>query len=115
MESVAPVLQALAKLKEVKIFTDETSWAQAAGVAPVAVVDESRLCLFMQIDRNAERLRLDKELGRLDAEIAKAQGKLDNDAFVARAPSAVIELERNRLASFMATREKIRDQMVRLG
>jgi hypothetical protein len=45
---VAPVLQALAKLKEVKVFDDEAAWAAAAQAAPVAMVGEARLCLFME-------------------------------------------------------------------
>ena len=42
-------------------------------------------------------------------------GKLGNEAFVAKAPPAVIEQERKRLADFSATLERLRDQLVRLG
>jgi valyl-tRNA synthetase len=115
MNTAAPVLQALAKLSEVRVFTDEATWAQAAQAAPVAVVGESRLCLFMEIDVAAEKLRLGKELTRLEVEISKAQGKLGNESFVARAPAAVIEQERNRLATFEATLAKVKDQLQRLG
>ncbi|MDV7393574.1 class I tRNA ligase family protein, partial [Arthrospira platensis SPKY1] len=38
LNSAAPVLQALAKLSEVKVFADEASWTTAAAAAPVAVV-----------------------------------------------------------------------------
>src|SRR5207237_6669971 len=37
IREAAPVLQALAKLSEVKVFDTEAAWAAAAGVAPVAV------------------------------------------------------------------------------
>ena len=109
------VLQALAKLSEVRLFTDEAAWAEAAQAAPVAVVGEARLCLFMAIDVAAERARLDKEIARLQGEIAKAQGKLGNESFVARAPAAVIEQERQRLADFSATLAKVQAQRARLG
>ncbi|HAJ13148.1 MAG TPA: hypothetical protein DCM06_11410, partial [Comamonadaceae bacterium] len=61
-----------AKLNEVKVFDDETSWAAAAKAAPVAVAGQARLCLFMEIDVAAEKARLTKEATRLEGEIAKA-------------------------------------------
>jgi valyl-tRNA synthetase len=109
------VLQALAKLSEVKVFDTEAAWKGAAQAAPVAVVGENRLCLFMEIDVAAEKARLTKEVARLQGEIAKAQGKLGNEAFVAKAPPAVIDQERQRLADFTATLAKMQDQLQRLG
>jgi valyl-tRNA synthetase len=115
IRDAAPVLQALAKLSEVKVFDDEASWAAAAGVAPVAVVGDARLCLYMEIDVTAEKARLGKEVARLQGEIAKANGKLSNQAFVAKAPPAVIEQERKRIAEFGATLQKMQAQLHRLG
>ena len=115
MQSAAPVLQSLAKLSEVKIFDTEAEWAAAAQAAPVAVVGEARLCLFIEVDAAAEKARLTKEAARLEGEIAKANGKLSNEAFVAKAPPAVIEQEKKRVADFSATVEKIRQQLQRLG
>ena len=115
MQAMGPVLQGLAKLNEVKVFTDETAWAAAAQAAPVAVVGEARLCLFMEIDLAAEKLRLGKEATRLEGEITKATAKLSNEAFVAKAPPAVIDQERKRVADFTATLEKMREQLQRLG
>jgi valyl-tRNA synthetase len=109
------VLQALAKLNEVRVFDDEAAWADAAQAAPVAVVGQSRICLHMEIDVAAEKLRLGKELARLEGEIVKTEGKLSNESFVARAPAAVIDLERQRMADFVATVSKVKDQLARLG
>ena len=114
MTGAAPVLQALAKLSEVKVFTDEASWAAAAQAAPVAVVGEARLCLFMEIDVEAEKARLTKEITRLEGEVTKANAKLGNEAFVAKAPPAVIEEARKRVAEFGATLYKMREQFARL-
>jgi valyl-tRNA synthetase len=108
-------LQALAKLSEVRVFDDEAAWAAAAQAAPVAVVGEARVCLHMEIDIAAEKARLGKEAARLEGEIAKAHGKLSNEAFVAKAPPAVIEQEKKRVADFQATLEKIKEQLKRLG
>ena len=115
LQASAAVLQALAKLSEVKVFADEASWQAAAQSAPVAVVGEARVCLFVEVDVAAEKLRLGKEVTRLEEQIAKASGKLNNEAFVAKAPAAVLEQERKRVADFAATLEKVKAQLARLG
>ena len=115
LRQTAPVLQSLAKLNEVRVFDDETTWAAAAQGAPIAVVGDARVCLFMEVDVDAEKLRLGKELARLEGEIIKGEGKLGNEAFVARAPAAVIEQERKRMADFVATVAKVKEQLARLG
>jgi valyl-tRNA synthetase len=115
LRGAAPVLQALAKLMEVKVFDDEVAWAAAAASAPVAVVGGVRICLHMEVDKAAEKVRIGKELTRVESEVAKVHGKLGNEAFVAKAPAAVIDQERKRLADFSATLDRLRDQLVRLG
>jgi valyl-tRNA synthetase len=115
LRSSAPVLQALAKLSEVKIFEHEAAWQAAAQSAPVAVVGEARICLFVEVDVEAEKLRLGKEVTRLEDQIAKANHKLGNEAFVAKAPAAVLEQERKRVADFAATLSKVKEQLARLG
>ncbi|MBU0747514.1 MAG: valine--tRNA ligase [Gammaproteobacteria bacterium] len=115
MRGVAPVLQALAKLSEVKVFDEETAWATAAQAAPVVVVGEARMCLHMEIDVAAEKARLSKEIARIDGEITKANAKLGNEAFVAKAPPAVIDQEKKRVADFGTTLGRLRDQLTRLG
>ena len=115
MRPSAPVLRALAKLTEVEVFDDEAAWARAAEGAPVAVVGEARLCLHMEVDVAAEKLRLGKEIARLQGEAAKARAKLSNAAFVAKAPPAVIQQERERAATFADTLEKMLQQQARLA
>ncbi len=118
LRGAAPVLQALAKLSEVKVFDDGAAWQTAAQAAPVAVVGEARICLHMEIDVAAEKLRLGKEITRLDGEITKAHAKLANEAFVAKAPPAVLAQEQKRVTDFVATIERLRnqlDQLARLG
>ena len=114
MKAAGPVLQALAKLNEVKVFDSEADWTKAAAAAPVAVVGEARLCLFMEVDVAAEKIRLGKEVTRLESEIGKANGKLSNEAFVAKAPPAVIDQERKRVADFEANLSKMKAQLLQL-
>jgi valyl-tRNA synthetase len=115
MRNAAPVIKSLAKLNDVKVFDDEAAWATAAQGAPVAMVGESRLCLFVEIDVAAEKARLGKEVTRLEGELVKASARLSNEAFVAKAPPAVLAQEKTRMADFSATLEKLRAQLVRLG
>ena len=114
ISAVSPVLKSLAKLSEVKLFATEAEWAQAAEAAPVAVVGDARVCLFMEVDVAAEQARLGKEAARLEGELVKVQAKLANETFVAKVPPAVLEAERKRLTDFTAKLEKICEQLARL-
>ena len=115
VQANAAILKAMAKLSDVKVFEDEAAWQAAAQSAPVAVVGNIRMCLFIEVDVAAEKVRLSKEITRLETEIVKANGKLSNEAFVAKAPPAVITQERQRLSDFEATLQKVKDQLNRLG
>ena len=75
----------------------------------------ARVCLYMEVDVQAEKARLGKEVTRIEGEIVRANGKLANEAFVAKAPPAVITQERQRVNDFQATLDKLREQLVRLG
>ena len=55
-----------------------------------------------------------KELERLEGEITRATAKLDNASFVERAPAAVVNKERERLAEARSAAEKLREQVARL-
>ncbi len=95
-------------------------WLGAGEVAPAAataVVGELKLLipLLGLIDVDAELKRLAKEIARLDGEIRKCEGKLGNANFVANAPAAVVEQEKQRIAEFSMTMNGLREQAAKLG
>jgi valyl-tRNA synthetase len=107
----APYLAALAKLAEVAATGD----ALPESDAPVQIVGDFRLMLKIEFDVAAEKERLGKELARIDGEIVKAEKKLATPSFVERAPAAVVNQERERLANFGDLRAKLATQLARLG
>ena len=115
VESAAPLLKALLRLSDVRVLADEAAFAAATEAAPVAVVGDTRVALHVEIDVAAEQARLSKEITRLEGEIVKAQAKLGNQSFVARAPAAVVQQEQQRLDGFTQALGRLRDQRDRLG
>jgi valyl-tRNA synthetase len=82
--------------------------------APVAIAGELRLMLKIEINIGEEQARLTKEIARVEGEIRKAQNKLVNASFVERAPATVVQQEKERLANFDATLEKLEEQLRKL-
>jgi len=108
--ALAPYIAALGKLSDVSAVA-----ALANADAPVALVGEMRMMLVVEIDKDAERARLAKEITRIQGEIKKAEGKLANPSFVDRAPAAVVQQEQARLADFAAMLQKLEAQHARLN
>jgi valyl-tRNA synthetase len=115
LDEAAPLLKALAKLSDVQRFGDEPAFVEATRTTPVAVVGDTRVALHVEIDVAAETARLQKEIARLEGEIAKARAQLANEKFVARAPAAVVEEMRQRVADFTQTLRRLQDQANRLA
>ena len=88
----------------------------AAPAAAAAVVGDLTLLVPLEglVDLGAERARLDKELKRVEGELAKSRGKLASDTFVANAPPAVVEQERHRLADWTAQLDALSEQRAKL-
>ncbi len=100
---------ALVRQSDLKIVEDLPD-----SESPVAVSGQHRLMLHVEIDPVAERARLQKEISRLEGEIAKANAKLSNPNFIERAPAAVVAQEKERLAAFGATLDKLNSQLDKL-
>lgn len=108
IEANGPVLVSLAKLESVRVLsTNEQTPACAT-----ALVGKSEMMIPMAglIDKDAELDRLAKEAVRIEGEIKRIEGKLNNQGFVAKAPEAVVAKEREKLDGYKETLVKLEEQ-----
>src|SRR5262249_20822849 len=66
------------------------------------------------VDLAAERARLEKEMGKVEADIKRVDGKLKNADFLARAPEEVVDGEREKRDEALARKQKIIEALERL-
>ncbi|TVP14796.1 valine--tRNA ligase [Shewanella sp. KCT] len=103
----------LAKLESMTILAD----GDTAPMSTTQLVGEMELLIPMAglIDVAAEMARIDKQLEKLVGEAKRIEGKLNNQGFVAKAPEAVIEKERAKLAEFQRDMDKLGEQKAELA
>ncbi len=89
----------------------------AGGAALQIVVGEATYALPVGavIDLKAEGARLDKEVKKLEGEVAKIDGRLGNAQFMAKAPEDIVEEQRERRADAVSTAGRLRQAMARLA
>ena len=78
-----------------------------AGGEPVASVGPVRVLASDQIDADAVGTRVEARREELRGEVARAEGKLGNERFVANAPGEVVEEEREKLDRYRAELEEL--------
>lgn len=105
-------LKKLAKL-------DDISWLSpddAVPAAATALAGELEILVPMAglIDKDAEISRLNKEIGKLESDLARLQGKLGNAAFIDKAPAAVVAKEQEKLQAQQQALETLQEQMQRI-
>jgi valyl-tRNA synthetase len=103
-------IAALARLSEVR-FVEKLP----AEDAPVAITGAAKLMLHVEIDRDAERARLSKEIEKTASDLARTEAQLGKPSFVERAPPAVVDEARRRLADLQARHADLRNQLGKLG
>jgi valyl-tRNA synthetase len=77
------------------------------GGDPVAAVGPVKILASAEIDAAAVATRLEARREELRAEVARGEGKLGNEKFVARAPAEVVEEERQKLERYRAELEEL--------
>ncbi|AIR87994.1 valine--tRNA ligase [Pseudomonas cremoricolorata] len=106
----------LKKLAKVESFT-VLAEAEEAPLSATALVGDLQVLVPMAglIDKDAELARLNKEIQRLQGEVQRVGGKLSNAAFVDKAPPAVIDKERAKLAEAEQALANFTEQHARIA
>ena len=111
----------LARNRDMILTLARLSSARTAGEIPQGsaqfVLSEAvaALPLGEVIDLDKERARLAKDLQKAESEIAKFDAKLNNQAFVAKAPEEVIEEQKERRAEAAALATRLQEALKRLS
>ena len=102
-------LTSVAKISRVDFTSNETTVTGAAS----ALVANTKIMVPLGdlIDKEAEIQRLQKELQRRSKDRDRAEAKLNNPQFIDKAPEAVVDKERSRLAELELTLRKLNDQL----
>ncbi len=106
------LLQKLAKLESI-------TWLNAGDDAPMsatALVGGMDILVPMAglIDKDAESARLNKEIEKLEKDHARVAGKLNNPKFVDKAPEAVVQKEKDKLADIELAAGKLKEQLEKI-
>jgi valyl-tRNA synthetase len=111
-EIYAGTLAQLARIRSAKWVGEDAETAECA----VALVGDLKVLIPLKglVDVDEELARLNRQLERETAELRKSENKLGNSRFVENAPAAVVEQERERLAAYRGTVEKLHAQIRQL-
>jgi valyl-tRNA synthetase len=82
--------------------------------ATVVLVPGGRLEVAAVVDKAEEIARLEQQLGKVEAEIKRGGAKLANEGFTGRAPAAVVDKERDKLAMHVADRDELAARLTHL-
>jgi valyl-tRNA synthetase len=106
--SISEQIPVLSRLLNAEELTLDPSYTAPAGT-PVAVTPLGELFLAVAAaDQRLERERLDKEIARIGEEARTVETKLQNNAFVERAPAGVVEEHRRRFNDLNAQLTKLK-------
>ncbi|AIN60098.1 valine--tRNA ligase [Pseudomonas soli] len=107
------LLKKLAKVESFTVLGEQDE----APLSATALVGDLQVLVPMAglIDKDAELARLSKEIQRLQGEVQRVGGKLSNAAFVDKAPPAVIEKERAKLAESEQALANFTEQHARIA
>ncbi len=109
----AALLARVGRVESIGILGD----GEQPPASATALLGDMKLLVPMKglIDIGAERARLDKQRGKVEADLAKTQAKLGNEKFVNNAPAAVVTQERGRSAGFEKQLAQLAEQLEKLN
>jgi valyl-tRNA synthetase len=116
IESQRALMTRLARVAGEQLAIVERIDERPKTAATVVIGDvEVFLPLAGLIDLEAERARLRKELDATEQDAQRREARLGNAGFVDKAPPAVVQRERDGLATVKATAERLRERLAQLG
>jgi len=109
--------RAIETLARVRPFTLIAAGDPRPERAKTLVLGEAEVILPMagMVDIGAERQRLEREIETNEADITRLEARLKDDRFLSKAPSHVVDRERDRLQDYQAKGEKLRQRLSDLG
>ncbi len=105
----------IAKLVNANVTFVDTFTDDKQVVSVVTTVAEAQIPMGDLVDFEKEKERIKKEIASADQEIARAEGKLNNQGFVAKAPAQLIEAEKAKLANYREVKAKLTQRLQELG
>ncbi|WP_333878994.1 valine--tRNA ligase [Methylobacter sp.] len=101
-------LQKLGRLNSITWLNPHDSTPESA----IALVGEMKILIPMAglIDKEAELARLEKEIQKINNDLPRVEGKLNNPAFVDKAPPEVIDKEKTKLADLRSMLNNLEEQ-----
>ena len=113
---VADEIQVLALLVGSKeIILDDAYEAPKGTPAALTAVGEAYMPMDGLIDVEAEKVRITKEIEKIEIELKKSEGKLGNASFVDRAPAEVVEQEKARLEEWRSKLAQLDEMLAALA
>ena len=113
LESMSRLLMKLVGAERI-LITDQREEPAKTDVHLVCKGAEAFIPLASLVDIEAEKARIAKEIDRIRGEITRADGKLANEKFVARAPEAVVNEERKKRAVALEMLESLKSRLADL-
>ena len=113
LDNHAQLISSLAKLESI----DQLTNADEAPESATALVGDMKVLIPLAglIDKDQEIARLNKEIEKLNKQKQQFAGKLNNEKFVSGAPEAVVNKEREKLASVEAAITDLSTQLDRIN
>ncbi len=102
----------LGRVESISVIDDNDTAPESA----ISLLGEMKILIPMAglIDKEAEIARLEKEIQKINKDLPRIEGKLNNPKFIDKAPEAVIAKEKEKLATMQSSLHNLEEQLVKM-